>query len=64
MYVKERQEKILMEYPEELFEEPQAQAMIKGSGEYSGINGRVTFYATPKDVLLGVESVDSRKTDL
>lgn len=57
MYKREREENILIEYLEELFEEPQAQAMIKGSGEYSGINGRVTFYATPKGVLVGVEAV-------
>lgn len=55
MYKKVIKENILIEYLEELFEEPQAQAMIKGSDAYRGINGRVTFYATPKGVLVGVE---------
>ncbi len=56
MYKREK-ENILIEYLEELFEEPQAQAVIRGSDAYKGINGRVTFYATPKGVLVGVEIV-------
>lgn len=56
MYKRER-ENILIDYLEELFEEPQAKAYIKGSAEYPGIEGRVTFYRTPKGVLVGVEVV-------
>ena len=55
MYKRERDENILIEYLEELFEEPQAQAMLRGSDENREINGRVTFYGTPKGVLVGVE---------
>lgn len=56
MYKREN-ENILIDYLEELFEEPQAQAFVRGSSEYSGIQGRVTFYQTPKGVLVGVEVV-------
>ncbi len=54
---KEKRENILIDYIEELFEEPQAKASIKGSEEYPNIEGRVTFYQTPKGVLVGVEVV-------
>lgn len=57
MYRKQNRENILIEYLEELFEEPQAQAFIRGSNEYPGIEGRVTFYQTPKGVLVGVEVI-------
>ncbi len=56
MYKRER-ENILVDYIEELFEEPQARAIMKGSADYSGIEGSVTFYQTPKGVLIGVEVV-------
>lgn len=56
MYKREK-ENILIDYLEELFEEPEAQAYIRGSNEYLGIDGRVTFYQTPKGVLVGVEVV-------
>lgn len=36
MYERERKENILIDYLEELFEEPQAGALIRGSNEYSG----------------------------
>lgn len=52
-----RKENILIDYLEELFEEPEAQAYIRGSNEYLGIDGRVTFYQSPKGVLVGVEVV-------
>ncbi len=57
MYERERKENILIDYLEELFEEPQAGALIRGSNEYSGIEGRVTFYQTSKGVLVGIEAV-------
>ncbi len=57
MYKRERRENILIDYLEELFEEPNAQAFIKGSDDYSGVDGRVTFYQTPRGVLVGVEVV-------
>lgn len=56
MFKRDR-ENILIEYLEELFEEPQAQAFIKGSSAYPGIEGRVVFYYTPKGVLVGIEAV-------
>lgn len=57
MYRREESENILIDYLEELFEEPQAKAVIRGSGDYPNIEGRVTFYATPKGVLVGIEAV-------
>lgn len=57
IFMYKRKENILIDYLEELFEEPQAQAIIRGSNEYLGIDGRVTFYRTPKGVLVGVEVV-------
>ncbi len=56
MYKRER-ENILIDYIEELFEEPQARAIIKGNADYSGIEGRVTFYQTSKGTLVGIEVV-------
>lgn len=55
MYRNRDRENILIDYIEELFEEPQAQAIVGGSNEYPNIEGRVTFYRTPKGVLVGVE---------
>lgn len=63
MYKREK-ENILIDYLEELFEEPEAQAYIRGSNEYLGIDGRVTFYQTPKGVLVGVEVVGLPEAEL
>ncbi len=56
MYKREKKN-ILIDYLEELFEEPEAQAYLRGSNEYLGIDGRVTFCQTPKGVLVGIEAV-------
>lgn len=60
---KEKRENILIDYIEELFEESQARAIIKGSADYPGIEGRVTIYQTPKGVLVGVEAVGLPKAE-